>query len=212
MAADASWFGFVPYRTPEAILQLGVFQSQELVVYDSADGRSGDWWCQNHFGGNFGGHWTCTAADGLPCDQTLPEGATVTCAPQYATYQPRSAVIRVEDDLGRTAQQWCDQLEPEGGTLWLCAAGRSGSCSESQVLGATVNCVSNRVSSLHFVDQQSVAVYDVKPGQTGAWWCDHHFGANLGGGWFCLEATSRDCRADSQLGDQVVCGRLGLRQ
>jgi hypothetical protein len=56
MAADASWFGFVPYRTPEAILQLGVFQSQELVVYDSADGRSGDWWCQNHFGGNFGGH------------------------------------------------------------------------------------------------------------------------------------------------------------
>lgn len=41
-------------------------------------------------------------------------------------------------------------------------------------------------------------------GQTGTWWCENHFGVNLGGTWVCLD---NNCASDAVLGQQIKCGK-----
>jgi hypothetical protein len=50
--------------------------------------------------------------------------------------------------------------------------------------------------------QATVIVYAVAPGQTGSWWCQTHFGGNLGGTWKC---TDTNCNQDATLYQQVSC-------
>lgn len=46
-------------------------------------------------------------------------------------------------------------------------------------------------------------------GTSGQWWCDAHFGGNLGGGWDCLGVTDNTCDAPvAGFGNRVTCQRF----
>lgn len=57
----------------------------------------------------------------------------------------------------------------------------------------------------------SVVVYDEAPGQTGQWWCDNHFGANLGGSWRCDGVDYRgrrySCGQTAPYNSVVTCSK-----
>lgn len=99
-------------------------------------GQTGGWWCEVHFGENFGGRWECLNGG---CD--LP-----------AAY-------------GQTFQ--CGKIQ----------------FSQIQSVRASVGGIS---------------------GQTGTWWCNAHFGKNLGGRWECLGGR---CREPAYLNQVIECGK-----
>ena len=53
---------------------------------------------------------------------------------------------------------------------------------------------------------ETVNVYSAAPGRTGQWWCDNHFGVNLGGDWQCLSVSGGSCSSDAPQGSDVTCG------
>ena len=69
-------------------------------------------------------------------------------------------------------------------------------------IGASPTCSS-------YSDQQTVNVYSSAPGRTGEWWCDAHFGGNLGGNWDCISVSGGSCGCDAPQGSNVTCGRCG---
>lgn len=127
-------------------------ETQTVRVYDSQPGRTGHWWCENHFGGNLGGYWRCDGVDGnrMACDYQAPQGSAVQCTRAGGGYNPNP-------------------------------------------------------------DIQQVRTYGTRSsGRTGQWWCDNHFGGNLGGYWQCLSVDSRSngCyRGNLRTGSIVTCQR-----
>lgn len=64
--------------------------------------------------------------------------------------------------------------------------------------------------SFAYAETQQVQVYDQSPGQTGQWWCDNHFGKNLGGYWRCDSVRGgrhygTSCNSDAPYGSIVTC-------
>jgi hypothetical protein len=45
----------------------------------SHPGRTGDWWCTSHFGGNLGGAWDCLDVEDGSCEQSVAANKNVTC-------------------------------------------------------------------------------------------------------------------------------------
>lgn len=132
-----------PYRgTGRTVAPFGYGRVEQVLVYSPAAGRTGTWWCENHFGKNLGGEWKCRGVSG------------------------------------------------------------GGSCSTTVSGGELVSCS-------QYDDVQSVAVYAPGAGRTGAWWCDNHFGKNLGGTWDCLRVSGARCSDDGPSGASVTCGRHG---
>jgi hypothetical protein len=186
----------------------------------SAPGRTGQWWCQNHFGGNLGGTWECVEGGGSYCTTQVPNNTNVQCgrlaADGTTPYQGAGRTIapfgygRVERYLvtqsapGRTGKWWCDNhFGGNFGGYWKCL-----SVSGLNSCGATVP-NGELVSCSYYADVQSVNVGSLNaPGRTGTWWCDHHFGGNLGGTWDCLGVASGSCSADAPANSTVTCGRF----
>lgn len=55
---------------------------------------------------------------------------------------------------------------------------------------------------------QQVFVKHRTVGQTGTWWCDHHFANNLGGSWSCLEVSGgTTCDQEVSANELVTCQR-----
>lgn len=60
-------------------------------------------------------------------------------------------------------------------------------------------------ASNEFAETQTVTVQaGGVPGQNGTWWCENHFGKNLGGTWVCLD---ENCSNDAITGQVIKCGR-----
>lgn len=72
--------GGAPYRgAGRTVPPFGYGRVEQLLVYSPAAGRTGQWWCDNHFGRNLGGTWDCLRVGGARCGDDAPGGAAVTC-------------------------------------------------------------------------------------------------------------------------------------
>lgn len=111
-------------------------ETREVQVYESAAGRTGHWWCENHFGGNLGGSWSCDAVSGSRrgCGYDAPYGSTVTCT--------KNGWGGGQDPYPRNEVR---QVRTSGGPV---------------------------------------------AARTGQWWCENHFGGNLGGYWSCTSGSN----------------------
>ena len=127
--------------TFKQVSPMGYGTVRNLVVTQSAAGRTGQWWCDNHFGNNASDEYKCRSVSGLgACFATVPNGAVVACS-QYEAVD-------------------------------------------------TVNVGGNSAA-----------------GRTGQWWCDNHFGGNLGGSWDCRSVSAASCGAVTPNNATVKCGR-----
>lgn len=54
----------------------GYSDQSQIIAYNSAAGRTGSWWCENHFAKNLGGTWVCL---GNNCSRDVYLGEIVTC-------------------------------------------------------------------------------------------------------------------------------------
>ncbi|MBI2898008.1 MAG: hypothetical protein HYY06_30930 [Deltaproteobacteria bacterium] len=188
----------------------------------SAPGRTGQWWCDNHFGGNLGGSWECIAGTDSSCEEQAPRGTRIHCGrlgedgttpfvpspnrtkSPFGYGEVRHVLVRQPAE-GRTGQWWCDNHF--GGNLggrWKCRGVSGGaSCAATAPGGEMVSCS-------RYADVRTVEAYASAPGQTGEWWCDAHFGRNLGGSWDCIRAGAAGCGSDVPVGVRVTCGRAGV--
>lgn len=189
------------------------------VGAQSAAGQTGQWWCDNHFGKNLGGAWQCIDSTG-GCGADTPQQGTVTCgrlgadgATPYCGHGQSAGAFgygRVESVLvtqsapGQTGQWWCtNHLGNNLGGSWKCrGVSGGGACGSTVPNGELVSCS-------RYDDVQTVTVTAPGAGQTGQWWCDHHFGVNLGGTWDCVGVSSGGCGQDVAAGGEVTCGRFG---
>lgn len=137
---------------------LAMAQTESVVVYDETQGQTGQWWCDNHFGGNLGGSWRCESVElygrSYSCGRTAPYNSVVTCSKRgsWGGHQP----------------------------------GNPGGSNYQSV----------------YTSGGPVAARD------GQWWCDSHFGGNLGGQWQCVSTSRGSCHS-GYLPDntQVSCQR-----
>ena len=84
--------GTTPYfGAARTILPFGYGRVERVLVYQSAPGRTGQWWCSNHFGNNYGGSWKCrSVSGGNTCSATVPNGELASCS-EYSDLQSVSA-------------------------------------------------------------------------------------------------------------------------
>ncbi len=111
--------------------------------------------------------------------------------------------------LGQTGKWWCDHhFGFNLGGQWQCLeVTNGGNCLSTAPKNSMVTCVKN--------PEIQKVLASVRPvnGQTGQWWCDHHFGVNLGGKWNCLSqtrVTNSSCSQNSVKGSAVTCARVLL--
>jgi hypothetical protein len=121
------------------------------------------------------------------------------------TFADRQTVLAYAPAPGRTGTWWCDMHF--GGNLggkWQClsVSDGDGDCERDVPLNAAVEC-----GRLRFSNVQTVNAYAPAPGRTGTWWCDTHFGGNLGGRWLCIKVASGACSATAPNNAAVQCGR-----
>jgi hypothetical protein len=107
-----------------------------------------------------------------------------------------------------TAREWCGRVGPyfqqsgqrAGASTWDCVDMSGGkSCNDIATGGDYVRCQERGPGD------QSVTPTSSAPGQTGAWWCENHFGANLGGIWDCIDSSGGSCASDAPAGGVVTC-------
>lgn len=189
------------------------------VGSNAAPGRTGQWWCDNHFGANFGGSWECVDATGGHCLEDVPADGDVVCGrlgvdgttPWCGAFAaaPRLGYGRLEQILvtqsasGQTGRWWCDNhFGTNLGGRWKCRSVSGGhGCDETTPANELVSCS-------QYEDVQVVNVgSNAGAGRTGQWWCDSHFG-NSGGSWDCLGVAAGSCSADAPAGADVTCGRF----
>lgn len=72
---------------------------------------------------------------------------------------------------------------------------------------SNTDCGGGGPSCSSYSSQQTVKVYSAAPGRTGEWWCDNHFGGNLGGTWNCISVSGGSCSSDAPQNSDVTCGR-----
>lgn len=70
---NGQWVAIKDNCTPQSILKT-------VKVYSAAPGRTGQWWCTQHFGANLGGTWRCkSVSGGTACSKDAPQNKIVTC-------------------------------------------------------------------------------------------------------------------------------------
>ncbi len=191
---------------------------QQVRVSAEASGQTGQWWCDNHFGNSIGGSWECVEGTNSSCNATAPLNSVVQCgrlsadgSTSYDPYlRPQSPfgygqvqrVFVTQAASGATGKWWCDAHF--GGNLggnWKCRSVSGGnSCNSDVPSGEFVSC------SL-YESVQGMQAYSESPGQTGQWWCNNHFGKNLGGSWDCMSVSGGSCGSTARLNSTVTCGR-----
>ncbi len=62
-----------------AIGPIWVDQQSVNIGSSSAPGRTGQWWCDNHFSANLGGDWECIENTGSLCTSDVPNNTVVQC-------------------------------------------------------------------------------------------------------------------------------------
>jgi hypothetical protein len=132
--------GSTPYSGAFRALQpFGYGRVERVLVTQSAAGQTGEWWCDTHFGNNFGGHWRCRdVSGGGSCGATVPNGGLVSCS-QYGDVQ--SINIGGSAAPGRTGQWWCtNHFGGNLGGTWDCLAVTGGSCTADAPASSTVTC------------------------------------------------------------------------
>lgn len=96
---------------------------------------------------------------------------------------------------GQTGQWWCENHFGKNlGGYWQC---HGSSCQVAANLNNEYTCI-KRNNYYHLVN---ASVGGVR-GQTGQWWCDNHFGKNLGGTWTCIGVN---CQRTINLNEEVKC-------
>lgn len=118
----------------------GYGRVEQVLVKDSSGGRTGKWWCDNHFGKNLGGWWRCRGVSGQSgsCSATVPNDEVVSCS-QYETASDIN--IKNMNATGRTGQWWCSNHF--GGNLagsWDCLSATGNSCATTVPANGTVTC------------------------------------------------------------------------
>lgn len=205
--ADAAGPQWADYRT----IDIGT---------QSEPGRTGQWWCDNHFGGNLGGKWECAENTGSSCELQVPNNTHVSCGRlnddgttgfiPYGNSQPTLGYGRIDRVLvqysapGRTGKWWCDNhFGANLGGNWQCRSVSGGNSCDATVPNQEL------VSCSQYSDVQTVNIGGLNaPGRTGEWWCTNHFGGNLGGNWNCLSVSGgASCSGDVASNAVVSCGR-----
>lgn len=88
-----------------------------------------------------------------------------------------------------------------GGSAAKGSAGGAGGSGASHVPGRPV-------TPFGYGELRQVLTTASNPGTNGAWWCDNHFGKNLGGTWTCQSVSGGNrCEAQVPVGDVVSCVR-----
>lgn len=161
-------------------------------------------------------HCPCgLTSDGSDCEKcecdcgNKADGSCKACPPPLptpicgGTFADRQTVNAYATAPGQTGTWWCDAHF--GGNLggkWQCLSVSGGACDADAPLNSAVNC-----GRLRFSDVQIVNAYATAPGQTGTWWCDAHFGGNLGGSWLCISVAPGSCESTAPKNAAVQCGR-----
>ncbi|MBI3524594.1 MAG: hypothetical protein HY066_08705 [Betaproteobacteria bacterium] len=118
----------------------GYGRVERVLVTQSAQGRTGKWWCDNNFGANLGGNWKCRSVTGAnSCESTVPNNELVSCSKYDDSQTINVANLNAP---GRTGQWWC--TNHFGGNLggnWDCLSViGGGSCSTDVAANASVSC------------------------------------------------------------------------
>ena len=96
----------------------------------------------------------------------------------YSQTRVETITVTAPYAKNRTGQWWCDHHFANNlGGVWACVGNN---CSQGIQYNETVICQS-------YADVQTVKAYSPANGRTGQWWCDHHFGDNVGGTWVCID-------------------------
>lgn len=144
-SSNRKWFGqnFQPAISNAQTLGLGLMRT--LIVTSPGGGRTGDWWCTNHFGNNLGKVQKCfEVSGGKTCTTDVPYGHLVTCA-ELRTEQ--LTVDAGSAGAGRTGDWWCaNHFGNNYGGQWICGSVNSSAdaCSRDVDAGQTVRCGQNR--------------------------------------------------------------------
>ncbi len=122
-----------------SIAPFGYGRVERVLVSKSAPGRTGEWWCDLHFGGNFGGDWKCRGVSGgNACATQVPNGELVSCS-EYGDV--RSVFVGGLSAPGRTGEWWCDRhFAANLGGEWDCLRVAPGVCAQDAPRNSTVTC------------------------------------------------------------------------
>jgi hypothetical protein len=109
-------------------------------VTASAPGRTGSWWCTNHFGANLGGTWDCADVSGAgSCSADVPNAGIVSCQRRGPGDQRVNA--GATSVPGQTGSWWCtNHFGANLGGVWDCLDVAGGSCAATVPAGADVSC------------------------------------------------------------------------
>lgn len=175
-----------------------------IIASSKAPGQNGQWWCDKHFGANYGGEWRCLeVSGGGSCENDVEGFSAVTCVNRVAA---QSVSAPSGPTSGQTGQWWCDNHFGKNlGGSWLCKDVVGGGACNSEVdAGASIRCQS-------LMNPSNVSVSSPSPGRNGQWWCDHQFGNNKAVGQYqCVTQSNPqgDCLADSNAGSLVTCEQI----
>lgn len=98
---------------------------------------------------------------------------------------------------GQTGRWWCqNHFGRNLGGGWVCT---SSNCDTDAYYNQEFTCEKRYATA----DRVTAVVGGVS-GQTGSWWCQSHFGNNLGGTWDCIGSR---CSQDAVKGEMFDCGR-----
>jgi hypothetical protein len=133
------------FTTTLARSDIGWLDYQAVNVgSNSALGRTGQWWCQNHFGNNIGGFWECVENTGSSCTLQASNNTSIQCGK-----------INTDGTTGYTS-------------------------------------TNNIQKTFGYGKVERTLITQAAVGRTGKWWCDNHFGTNLGGSWKCRSVSGNN--------------------
>jgi hypothetical protein len=152
-------------------------------------GQTGTWWCENHFAKNLGGIWVCLDNN---CAQNAALNQIISCGKSYQVCSPNSSTsCSITNGAG---QKTCNSA---GSGYGSCTAT---SCSLGYVVSNGQCVMSSAYSDIKTVAASVGGVV----GQTGTWWCENHFGKNLGGNWVCLAGS---CSSTVSFNQSITCAK-----
>lgn len=119
---------------------------EQVFVAAQAGGQTGQWWCDNQFGHNLGGSWSCAeVSPNGSCNADAPAKSYVTCVKRGSL--KTDTVVSPASVAGQTGDWWCEnQFTKNAGGVWKCldqtgvqAAGAA-SCALQSNAGSQVHC------------------------------------------------------------------------
>ena len=139
---------------------------------------------------------TGSAVTTQSCTSTPAPSPTPTPGP-ISNSNIQSVRASVGGVSGQTGRWWCQSHFGRNlGGGWICI---SGNCDTDAYYNQEFTC-----EKRYAVADRVTAVVGGVSGQTGSWWCQNHFGNNLGGAWDCIGSR---CSQDAVRGEVFDCGR-----